>query len=84
MQNIVDNLYKGQANPKKVGNGTTMDAVRYEMRTGDTNHRLSHVTKAKESINGLKKLIKKVPLNDKDKTIVEALIEDLRNALNGK
>ena len=34
LQNIIGNLYKGQDNPIKFGNGTTMDAIKNEIQTG--------------------------------------------------
>jgi len=35
LQNLINSLYKGQGNPNQIGNGTTMDAIRYEFSTGN-------------------------------------------------
>jgi hypothetical protein len=54
LQNIVDNLYKATANPNRVGNGTTMDAIRSELSTGQPTHGTWHLVKGAESAQGFR------------------------------
>ena len=42
LQSIVDDVYKGVANPKRVGDGTTMGAYLHEQATGTLVHGRSH------------------------------------------
>jgi hypothetical protein len=53
----VNDLYKGQDNPNSLGNGTTMDAVRNELLTGEPTFGRSHTQKLKEYMNALNKLL---------------------------
>lgn len=51
LQNHVNNLYRGTQNPARVGNGTTMDAVRFELQTGLHVHERTHSLKAQETLS---------------------------------
>jgi hypothetical protein len=84
LNNIIDNLYRGQDNPNMIGNGTTMDAVRAELRTGIATGNKFHTIKAQESISGLNNLLNKGNLSPEDANIAKALIKDLTDALSGK
>jgi hypothetical protein len=53
LRNVVDNLYKGTTNPNRVGNGTTMDAIRHELATGVPTGRRFHTIKGQETLRGL-------------------------------
>ncbi|GAA5039764.1 hypothetical protein GCM10025738_30750 [Microbacterium fluvii] len=84
LQNLVDNLYKGTANPNRVGSGTTMDAVRSELSTGVATGGKMHSTKAQESVNGLQNWLKKNPdASYSDRLVAQSLLDDLRDALGG-
>jgi len=43
LQNLITYLYKGQGNPNKIGNGTTMAAIRYELSTWHLVEDRSHI-----------------------------------------
>lgn len=47
LQNFIDSLYKGQGNPNQIGNGTTMDSIRYELESGNPVEGKFHLKKAK-------------------------------------
>jgi len=84
LQNFINSLYKGQGNPNQIGNGTTMDAIRYEFSTGNLVEGKSHANKGKEFISGINKLINSGTLSDSDLAVAKAIVEDLQNALLGK
>lgn len=84
LKNIIKNLYKGQNKTNKVGNGTTMDAIRNEISTGKATMGKWHTIKGQESLSGLKNLLDKGGLSSSDAIITKALIADLTNALAGK
>ena len=84
LNNIIGNLYKGQSNPNMIGNGTTMDAVRNELLTGNPTGGTFHSIKAMESMNGLNNLINSGILSLSDQSIANALIDDLAKALAGQ
>ncbi|MCF4122698.1 PrsW family glutamic-type intramembrane protease [Antribacter sp. KLBMP9083] len=53
LRNIVDQLWKGSNNPRRAGDGTTMDAARWEIRSGQATHGQDHVQKSRDILNGL-------------------------------
>lgn len=68
LRNIVHDLYRGTTNPHRVGNGTTMDAIRHELRTGQAVHRRRHLEKGKSYSNGLRNWLRanpNAPLHDR-------------------
>ncbi len=81
LANIVRNLYSAADKPTRVGRGTTSDAVRHELRTGEMVGGKFHIQKAHEGINGLRNLLRSGQLNDRDRRIAVALLRDLRDAL---
>ncbi|GAB6087308.1 hypothetical protein [Alkaliphilus crotonatoxidans] len=84
LKNIVNDLYKGQGGPNTIGNGTTMDAVRNEIKTGLPTHGKFHTQKLNDYLNALQRRLRAGDLNDYDKSVVNALIEDITNALKGQ
>ena len=86
LQNIVNDLYKGQGGNDQIGDGTTMDAVRNEIKTGTPTKRQFHSKKARRLRDGLKNLTRDShsKLSDEDKKIAKALRDDLKNALMGR
>ena len=81
LQNVVDDLYKGTANPNRVGTGTTADAVRNEVATGQATGGRFHTQKAEQYSNALRSLLKKGNLSSRDRLVAQSLIDDLQNAL---
>ena len=84
LQNFINSLYKGQGNPNQVGNGTTMDSIRYEKATGQPVEGKFHSQKGQEFMNGITKLLNSDVLDDEDSYLAKALLEDIANALSGK
>jgi hypothetical protein len=84
LNNIVNDLYKGQGGANTIGNGTTMDAVRNEILTGQATNGKLHTSKLNDYVNALEKRLRAGDLNPNDEAIVNALIEDAKNALVGK
>jgi hypothetical protein len=58
LRNIVDQLWKGSTNPDRVGDGTTMDAARWEIRSGQLTHGHDHIAKSRDMLNGLDKWLR--------------------------
>jgi hypothetical protein len=85
LRNLINDLYKGTKNPKRVGTGTTADAVRHELGTGQPTNGRWHLTKARESARGLENWLKRNPKADPhDRSVARNLLKDLRAALGGK
>ena len=61
-----------------------MDAVRNEIKTGLPTNGKFHTQKLNDYLNALQRRLRAGDLNDYDKSVVNALIEDITNALNGK
>ena len=76
-----DKLYRPNAT---VGSGSTADAVRHELATGNSVGGALHTQKAKDSITNLQRWVKKNPnASSNDISAAENTIRDLQNALNG-
>jgi len=84
LKNIINDIYKGQRGAHVIGNGTTMDAVRYEIQTGLPTNGKFHSIKAQETINRLRRRLRAGDLTPKEVNIANELIKDLQNALNGR
>ena len=83
LQNIVNDIYKGQSAKTVVGNGTTMDALRNELRTGKPTGKKFHWHKAVLMERGLNNRLNSRSLNFHDTKVAKELIEDIQNALAG-
>lgn len=82
LQNIVNNLYKGTTNPNRLGNGTTMDAIRSEIATGAPTGGRMHLTKGQESLRGLDNWLAKNPdAPYYDRLVGQSLADELRGVL---
>ena len=84
LNNIVNDLYKGQGGPNTIGNGTTMDAVRNEILTGKPTNGKFHTSKLNDYVNALEKRLRAGDLNNHDAEVAKRLLEDAKNALLGK
>ena len=82
LSNYVDQLFKGVDNPKRIGDGTTMDAIRHELRTGETVHNRRHVIKGGETLRGLERWLRQNPdAPTSDRSIARKLADEIREAL---
>jgi hypothetical protein len=83
LKNYVDRIYKGQSNPNKIGDGTTMDAIRHELKTGLPVEGRFHSQKGQDFINGMNNLINSGVLSAEDEMVAKSLIQELTEALKG-
>ena len=83
LQNYVNDLFKGVTNRNRTGDGTTMDAIRYELATGDTVHNRRHIIKGQETLRGLERWLARNPqAAPSDRAIAKQLAHEIREALN--
>ncbi|UNE62697.1 hemagglutinin repeat-containing protein [Xanthomonas oryzae] len=84
LSSLIDDLYRDGA---KIGSGSTADAVRYEMRTGEMVGGRSHSQKAQDYIRALQRWGNENDGNPNvssiDKDYARKVIEDMKNALKG-
>lgn len=79
LKNAMDELYRPGA---KIGNGSTADAIRYELRTENLIHGKSNLQKGKDFIKFLEKWTKNNPNAPAgDKQGAKKVLNDLKNAL---
>ncbi|MBU4214936.1 MAG: hypothetical protein KJ792_09800, partial [Actinobacteria bacterium] len=84
LQNIIDNLYKGTTNPSRVGDGTTMDAIRNETATCTPTGGSFHTTKGEESLRGLTNWLRRNPgAGFGDRLVAQSLADELSQVLGG-
>jgi RHS repeat-associated protein len=85
LQNLLNDLYKGTTNPGRIGNGTTADAIRHELATGQSVGGVFHSDKGAQYANGLQNWLQKNPTAAYgDRLAAQSVLNDLRNALRGK
>ena len=80
LRNIINDLYRPNA---KVGSGSTADAIRFELSSGENVGGKSHMQKGIEYRNALRKLLNSGTLNEKDYAITKQILTDLQSALSG-
>ena len=80
LKDVIEKIYKGQGSKGQIGNGTIMDAVRNERKTGNKTKGVFHSQKADESIARLDKRLRSGKLSTEEKEIVRALLKDLKSA----
>jgi hypothetical protein len=84
LQNLVNNLYKGTTNPNRVGNGTTMDAIRHELVTSTPVGNRFHSTKGQETLRGLENWMRRNPdALYHDRLVAQSLADELTAVLRG-
>ena len=82
--NYVDNLWKGTTNPNRVGDGTTMDAIRNEIATGVPTGGRMHTIKGQETLNGLNNWLRRNPdAPAHDRLVAQSLADELTEVLRG-
>ncbi|WP_327118882.1 hypothetical protein OHB12_11725 [Nocardia sp. NBC_01730] len=85
LQNILDDLYKGSNNPNRIGDGTTADAVRNELKTLEPTEGRWHLQKAMETQRGLAKwLMNKANTDPADRAVAIRELQNLMDALAGR
>ncbi len=85
LRNIVNNLWHKHDSPTRIGDGTTMSAVRNELRTGRPTGTKYHIGKAKQTAKDLGEWLRKNPGASKhNRNIAENLVRRLNNALHTK
>jgi len=83
LKNYVDHLFKGVAQANRTGDGTTMDAIRYELATGLTVHNRRHIIKGQEILRGLEKwLLRNPEASSTDRATAQRLAQEIREALH--
>jgi hypothetical protein len=85
LRRIVDDLWVGTTNPGRVGDGTTMDAVRNEVLTGRPTHGRFHLDKARHAVDRLTTWLDEYGSGASrvDRSWAWALRRRLRRALDG-
>jgi len=84
LRNIVGNLYKSENNSTRVGSGTTADAIRYELATGEKTAGRRHVIKGRESVRALRSWLRRNPnAAPADRSAAQDMLTDLQQALGG-
>lgn len=83
LNNYVRHLFKGVDNDKRVGDGTTMDAMRHELAAGGLVHGKDHVRKGREILNGLERWLRtRQDASQHDRDTAARLAEELRRLLD--
>ena len=84
LKNIVDDLYKGDKTPNPIGTGSTADAIRHEMRTGQQVGGRWHTQKGQDYSRALQKWLKNNPnAPAAERTAAQQVLDDLSAALGG-
>lgn len=83
LRRIVDDLWRGTSRANRVGDGTTMDAIRNETLTGRPTGGAWHALKGRESINALTNWLKEFgpAATRADRLQARELINELQKAL---
>jgi hypothetical protein len=82
LKNILKDIYKGSDNPLRVGDGTLMDAIKEEIKTGVLVHGRDHAgQKTSDIIKGLEKIVRGNNYNQSDKDMAKEFITILNEAL---
>jgi hypothetical protein len=85
LNNIVNDLYKGDKTANPIGTGSTADAIRHEAKTGEPVGGKWHTEKGEQYSRALEKWLDKNPnASDSDRAAAQAMLDDLRNALEGR
>ena len=81
LKNIVNDLIR--INKNRIGNGSAMDAFRYEQATGRMVGGKSHMIKIMDYKNALGKVLKQT-LNSSDRKLANEILKDIIRALKGE
>jgi RHS repeat-associated protein len=84
LQNIINDLYKGTTNPKRIGSGTTADAIRHELATGKAVGGRFHLQKGVEYSRALENWLRNNPgALYRDRVVARSILDELRALLGG-
>jgi hypothetical protein len=79
LRNLISQMYRPNAT---IGSGSTADAIRYELQTGELLSKSGHMTKGQEMRTALLRLMKDGNLDPGDSQIAHHLLNDLQSALS--
>jgi hypothetical protein len=83
--NLVRDLYKGTNTNNPIGTGSTADAIRHELATGQAVGGKFHAQKGAEYARALENWLSKNPsASAADRSAAQAVLDDLRSALGSK
>ncbi len=80
LRNLIEQMYRRTAT---VGSGSTADAIRHELRTGELLSKSGHSIKGQEMIRALERAVGDEALDAGDLQIANYLRDDLQRALSG-
>jgi hypothetical protein len=81
-ENYVSDLYKGTTNPNRVGTGTTADAIRAELETGQATAGKFHIQKEQDTARDLGNWHRRNPgAEPHDRLVAQSLGNELLDAL---
>jgi hypothetical protein len=85
LRNIVDNLWHGSTRPDRIGDGTTMAALRNEIRTGRPTQGKFHRAKAQRELRALQRWLDRFGSTSsrEDRLAARRLQAELENLLGG-
>jgi hypothetical protein len=85
LRRLVRDLYKGKGSPSQLGTGSTADAIRSELRTGQPTQGIFHYQKGQQYANALCNWLQQHPNADPaDRSAAQDLLHDLTEALHGR
>jgi RHS repeat-associated protein len=82
LRNIIIDLFKGAGKAGAIGDGTTMDAIRYELATGGLVQGKDHVMKGIQYRSALMKVLRDKSADPGDRAIAKKLLINLQSALS--
>lgn len=84
LKNAVEQLYKGADTKSPIGTGSTADAVRHQLKTGEFVGGKDHIQKAQDYARHLDRWLRNNPgASSSDRAAAQAIVNDLRSALGG-
>ena len=83
LRNIVNNLYKETTNPLRIGDGTTMSAIRSELSSGQATNGVWHLTKGANEYRALTNWLARNPNGAySDRLVAKSLADELEGAFS--
>jgi hypothetical protein len=83
LTHYVKHLFKGVTNDNRVGDGTTMDAIRHELANDELVHGKDHVRKGREILRGLERWLRtRDDASPHDRRVAQGLADELKELLD--